>query len=379
MFMRGARRRLSLVALVVIATFVCTQVTGVAGAAVPPPDSTSFCQNVPPDNPFSDVGPGPHHDHILCLAAARITQGTSATTFSPSAPVRRDQMASFISRAIDELTRLQTPDASLRYLPLDDDNDDFFADVDDANVHKRDIGRLFENGIVKGSDETNYNPSGPVTRAQMATFINRSEEFVTGTAFSSATDFFTDDNGNPHEANINGVASVGIAQGETATTYGPDDPVTREQMASFIIRWLALHAEAGDVTPLPADVGPELTGVSATDADQSFGFSKGDPIVLTFANAVAVSSSLVLTDGFGTSVRLSDDQASATTTSATFKLSNGNTTLTVTPTRDVVFNNGTSFGGRVTITDAVGITNASSPETWNPDKEPIESVRFAIS
>jgi hypothetical protein len=358
--------------------------TMAAGAATPPPaqDTSTFCQNVPPDNPFTDVGPGAHHDNILCLAAAGITRGTTDnTTYSPNNPVLRDQMASFIARTLDEVNRLETPGTSLQDLPTDDDDDDFFDDVPDSNVHKNDIGRLFEAGIVNGSDARNFNPSGPVTRAQMASFINRSEEYLTGTPFTSSDDFFTDDNGNVHEANINGIASVGIATGDGAGSYAPNAPVTRQQMASFIVRWIAVEEAAGDIEPLPAATGPDLVSSTLGDNDVSHDLTQGDSIALTFAEPVDVTSSITIVDGHGSVVVFTDDAPTPSDeTPATFALSNGNKTVTITTTSPTVFKSGGGLvASRITIIDAQGITHVDTAAPWNPDAEPIAEVQLSFT
>jgi uncharacterized lipoprotein YddW (UPF0748 family) len=54
--------------------------------------------------PFTDVSPSsPYYDDIGSLVAAGITAGTSPTTFSPTLPVLRGQMASFVTRSTDVL------------------------------------------------------------------------------------------------------------------------------------------------------------------------------------------------------------------------------------------------------------------------------------
>src|SRR3954447_5018114 len=107
----SSSQRWTLLVPAAAATVLLTMVpfTLVAEAATPPPaqDTSTFCQNVSSANPFTDVGPSAHHDNILCLAATGITQGTSSTTYSPDTPVRREQMASFIARALDEINRLE--------------------------------------------------------------------------------------------------------------------------------------------------------------------------------------------------------------------------------------------------------------------------------
>jgi len=57
-------------------------------------------------------------------------------------------------------------------------------------------------------------------------------------------------------------------------------------------------------------------------------------------------------------------------------LSDGGTTLTVSPTEPVVYSNGASnFVEAVTITNASGITDIDTSVEWNPDKEPINQDR----
>jgi RHS repeat-associated protein len=80
-----------------------------------------------------------------------------------------------------------------------------------------------------------YSPAQNVTRGQMAVFIiatiyNGSSGFT-----YSTTPYFTDVlPSNPFFKFIQKMRDLGIAAGETATTYGPNDPVTRAQMAVFI-------------------------------------------------------------------------------------------------------------------------------------------------
>src|SRR3546814_7176925 len=189
-------------------------------------------------------------DLIICLAAAGIAGGTTASTFDPTSPVRRDQVAGFLARAIDLANLLGVADDDLNELPSA--GTDQFGDVAAASVHRSAIGRLFAAGIVTGVDARTFDPTGAVTRGQMASLVNRAEAFLTGAAFPTTSDHFTDDDGSWHEDNINAIASAGIAQVGTARTYRPSNPVTRAQMASFTIRWLAVLESAGLIVPLPA-------------------------------------------------------------------------------------------------------------------------------
>lgn len=57
------------------------------------------------------------------------------------------------------------------------------------------------------------------------------------------------DDGSPHEAQVNAVATAGIAIGDGRGSYGPQRLVTRAQMAAFLVRHLAMLQEAGKIIP----------------------------------------------------------------------------------------------------------------------------------
>jgi hypothetical protein len=188
---------------------------------------------VPPAG-FTDIPSGDvHAASIDCVVWWKVANGTGdGTTYSPTATVIRGQMASFIARMLDKTSCTLLP-ASRDYFP--DDN---------GTVYEADINRLAQAGIVGGHPDGTYGPNGPVSRAQMATFLVHAYEHC-GTALSATRDWFPDDNGNTHEANINKAAEAGFAGGRADGTYAPVNPVARDQMASFLARVLDLLVENG--------------------------------------------------------------------------------------------------------------------------------------
>ena len=126
---------------------------------------------------------------------------------------------------------------------------DFFSD-DDGSPHERNINRLAAVGVVSGKGPTSYAPGDLVTRAQMATFLVRAVKQRTGEVLVSTRDYFGDDGGaGAHEANINAAAAAGLASGTSATSYTPNATVRRDQMASFLARVLEFYVERD--APLP--------------------------------------------------------------------------------------------------------------------------------
>jgi hypothetical protein len=360
-------RRVIVLTAAAAALFTLVPLAGVAAAATPPAQSTSsFCQHVPANGPFTDVPPGLHERNIVCLAWAGIAAGTTSTTFSPDNAVTRAQMASFVARTIDAANGLVTPGTHLTALPAYSGTNQF-DDVSSSDPHVANINRLAAAGIVQGMGGSSFGPTALVTRAQMASFINRAQQFLTGAAFSTTSDFFIDDKGSVHEPNINAIASVGIAQGVGPDTYAPAASVTRAQMASFLVRWLAVEADAGLITPLHGTP-PHLTTTTSSDLDGNGVLNVGDHIVLTFADPVLASSSLSLRDADGSRVTLTDaTPVPSGATPASFGRSNANKTLTVTPTAPVVAPGGNAvLNGTMTITGATGITDQATGEPWDP-------------
>ena len=70
----------------------------------------------------------------------------------------------------------------------------------------------------------------------MAAFLAR----VLGLATVDGGDSFTDDDDSYFEADIEALKASGVTDGCGATAYCPDQSVSREQMAAFIIRALAI-------------------------------------------------------------------------------------------------------------------------------------------
>jgi len=129
----------------------------------------------------------------------------------------------------DDLTRAQMATFLASALQLPAATQDYFDD-DDGNIHEANINRLAEANISAGCTVTEFCPNDSVTRAQTATF------FARGFGLSGGSDAFTDDGGSVHEPNINALALTGITSGCAAGLFCPNDPITREQMAAFFFR-----------------------------------------------------------------------------------------------------------------------------------------------
>ncbi len=129
----------------------------------------------------------------------------------------------------------------------------FFTD-DDNSVHVRAIEAIADAGITRGCNppvNDLFCPADSVTREQMATFLVRALGLPAGAAS------FTDIGSSVHAANIEALAAAGITKGcnpPDNTLFCPTDPVTREQMATFLVRALGLPAGAASFTDIGSSV-----------------------------------------------------------------------------------------------------------------------------
>jgi hypothetical protein len=103
-------------------------------------------------------------------------------------------------------------------------------------VHRPNVDCVLHYDIAKGTTDTTYSPTEDVTRAQMASFIARDIEAAGGTLPAAGSAGFSDIAGNTHEENIKRLAAAGIVGGKGDGRYDPAGKVTRDQMASFIVR-----------------------------------------------------------------------------------------------------------------------------------------------
>jgi SpoIID/LytB domain protein len=122
-----------------------------------------------------------------------------------------------------------------------------FGDVAAGSVHALDIDCVAHVGVTTGVAEGLYNPTGTVTRWQMALFLTRTAPLL-GVAVPTASPPFSDLGGLPADtvAAIGSLAAMGVTSGTSATEYSPNSPVTRWQMALFLTR---LHALTGFEAP----------------------------------------------------------------------------------------------------------------------------------
>ena len=111
----------------------------------------------------------------------------------------------------------------------------------DVTSFRTQIGWLYSQGITGGCTPTKFCPDDPVTRAQMAMFLVRALDLPL-----TSVDYFDDDDGKTGESSINALAESGITGGCGPRLYCPSQSVTRAQMAMFLVRALDLPLTSVD-------------------------------------------------------------------------------------------------------------------------------------
>lgn len=169
---------------------------------------------------FVDVATGSYYEDAVDWAVENgITKGTDDTHFSPDGICTRAQAVTFLWRAAG------SPKPETRTMP--------FTDVPAGSYYYDAVLWAVENGITKGTSNTTFSPNMTCTRAQIVTFLWRSEKSpAAGTA-----NFFVDVKSTVYYADaVLWAVKEDITKGTTNTAFSPDADCTRAQIVTFLWR-----------------------------------------------------------------------------------------------------------------------------------------------
>ena len=198
-----------------------------------------------------------HYDAINCLAYYGITSGKTADTYDPNSHITRSQMALFLTSA-----------AAKAGIDLGETMDMGFTDLDSTGANRVvAINTLAAKGIMPGRTATTFDPTGLVTRADMAQHLFTLLDLALDSIHIDSLPSSLDGDGTGIEVNVVGgdgmrpedyfgdvrrtlpahmddiisaVYELGVTAGTNNMTgemgtFNPDGLVTRAQMASFIM------------------------------------------------------------------------------------------------------------------------------------------------
>ena len=169
---------------------------------------------------FVDVPSGSYYEDAVDWAVANgITTGTDAAHFSPDGICTRAQAVTFLWRAAGR------PAPESRTMP--------FTDVPADSYYYDAVLWAVENGITKGTSSTTFSPDDTCTRAQIVTFLWRSEQ----SPAAGSSNPFTDVSADAYYADaVLWAVKEAITTGTTRTTFSPDAECTRVQIVTFLWR-----------------------------------------------------------------------------------------------------------------------------------------------
>ena len=169
---------------------------------------------------FADVPAGSYYEDAVNWATENgITQGTDAAHFSPDGICTRAQAVTFLWRAAG------SPEPETGTMP--------FTDVPVGSYYYDAVLWAVENGITKGTSDTTFSPNATCTRAQIVTFLWRSEKFPA----AGSSNPFTDVAADAYYADaVLWAVKENITRGTTNTTFSPDTNCTRAQIVTFLWR-----------------------------------------------------------------------------------------------------------------------------------------------
>lgn len=177
-----------------------------------------YIQPINTDTAFQDVKAGAYYEDAVKWAVKYgITNGTSATSFTPDRTCSNAEILTMLYRAFE-------------VMPVLGDNP--FADVKQSDYYYEAARWAAEYDIVSG---TTFDPDKPCTRAMTVTYIWKAMD---GLDVDSPADFSDVPSGADYADAVAWAVAMGITNGTSSTTFSPNDTCTRGQIATFLYRAL---------------------------------------------------------------------------------------------------------------------------------------------
>ena len=171
-------------------------------------------------NEFIDVPAGSYfYEAVMWAVENGVTTGVSASRFDPNGICTRAQAVTFLWRAAG------SPAPRSRTMP--------FTDVPVGSYYYDAVLWAVENGITKGTSETRFSPNMTCSRAQIVTFLWRSEK---SPAAGTANPFADVKSTAYYAGAVLWAVREDITKGTTNTTFSPNADCTRAQIVTFLWR-----------------------------------------------------------------------------------------------------------------------------------------------
>lgn len=184
-------------------------------------------------NPFTDVKEtNSHYTAITKLYNDGIVAGVSSTQYKPGQAATRGEAALFLAKALGLNTTAVTNPG--------------FKDVPQSSKYYGAVAALYASGIIGGYGDT-FKPDNTLTRAQLAKMLTLGFDLEKATNTKTK---FTDVNkltDVPTKQYIQTLIDYNITKGTTATTFSPNEKLTRAQLATFLYNAISVTEEEFEI------------------------------------------------------------------------------------------------------------------------------------
>ncbi|MFD1929312.1 S-layer homology domain-containing protein [Sporosarcina siberiensis] len=227
------------------ATLAATVATGAFVAVVP-----TFADAAAPT--LKDLEKGQYfYQDVLQLVERGVIVGFPDSTYKPYQEVTRGQAAIILANVLDLDTKnVKNPG---------------FTDLKVTDNYYGAIAALAQKGIINGFPDGTFGQEKTLKRSEMATIITLGFEFE-GEALTDKR-FKDVDAKAPYAGYVQTLLTNNITAGTTATTFSPNAPVLRGQMASFVVRSETAAQEKAEVISVTADSVELSTGTYKLSED----------------------------------------------------------------------------------------------------------------
>lgn len=159
-----------------------------------------------------------------------------------------------------------------------------YLDVPAGAAHTESILALTEAGIAFGCTPDRYCPGAPMLRGELAAFLAAAFDLDTSASSSRFADVPADQR---FVGEVAAVDAAGLLHGYTTGRFGVDDPLTRAQLATLLVR--ALHLPVTSEPPRFIDVPPGSTHAAAIATASTAGLTNGCQDGTRYCGAQAVT------------------------------------------------------------------------------------------
>lgn len=155
-----------------------------------------------------------------------------------------------------------------------------FADVRESDWYCGAVRYVFEQGLMNGTTSDRFGPDEPTTRGMIVTILHRMEgsPAVPDPTFPDVgADFY-------YAQPVTWAEAQGIVTGYEDGTFGPEDNITREQLAAILFRF-ARYKGWALAAPAPLDRFPDAGRISPY-AEEPLAWAVGGGLIAGMANGM---------------------------------------------------------------------------------------------